>query len=71
MAEPAASLCRAARFLQALYSGVERYYEDGLQDFEMTPRLCNDLSRFRHRYDFRVFGRIVSFIYLQVENERF
>ncbi len=62
---------RAARFLQALYTGVERYYDAGLQDYQMTPKLRGDLAMFRHWYDFRALGRVVSLIYLQVENERF
>ena len=62
---------RAAGFLQALYGGVERYYDAGLQDFEMVPKLRDDLSGFCRWYDFSALGRVVSFIYLQVENDRF
>ena len=62
---------RAATFLQALYRGVVRYYDAGLPDFEMLPRLRSDLARFRQWYDFHALGRVVSFLYLQVENDRF
>ena len=40
----------AARFLQALYTGVERYYDAGLQDYQMTPKLRGDLAMFRRWY---------------------
>ncbi len=62
---------RAAAFLQALYDSVGRYYDAGLTDFEMVPRLRDDLVRFRQWYDFTALGRVVAFLYLQIEAERF
>ena len=62
---------RAAALLAALLDGVGRYYDAGLQDFEMTPKLRRDLARFRRWYDFRALGRVVSILYLQIEDERF
>ena len=62
---------RAAALLQALIDGVAGYYDAGLRDFEMVPKLRKDLARFRQWYDFGALGRVVSFIYLQVENEQF
>ena len=37
----------------------------------VTLRFFGDLARFRQWYDFHALGRVVSFIYLQVENDRF
>ncbi len=62
---------RAWRFLSDLYRGVSRYYAAGLLDFEIAGRLRNDLARYRDHYDFRALGRVVSHIYLQVEDENF
>ena len=62
---------RGLGFLQALYSGVERYYEDGLVDFEIAKRLKEELKSYQRWYDFKELGRVVSHIYLQVEEEKF
>ena len=62
---------RALRFLEALYSGVERYFEDDLNDFEITERLKADLSEFEKWYDFSELGGVVSQMYLQIEQENF
>jgi glyoxylase-like metal-dependent hydrolase (beta-lactamase superfamily II) len=45
---------RALKFLQALYRGVEAYYEQGLADYEITSRLKADLSEFEEWYDFNL-----------------
>jgi len=62
---------RASRFLEALYDGVQRYYEDGLTDFEITERLKAELSQYTQWYDFSQLGGVVSQMYLQVEQESF
>ena len=62
---------RALRFLQALYRGVESYYEDDLADFEITDRLKTDLSDYKQWYDFTQLGGVISQMYLQIENESF
>lgn len=62
---------RALRFLEALYGGVERYYEAGLSDFEITARLKRDLSDFEQWYDFTRLGGVISEMYLQVEAASF
>ena len=62
---------RAWRFLSDLYRGVSRYYDAGLLDFEIADRLRHDLARYRDHHDFGALGRVVSHIYLQVEDERF
>lgn len=62
---------RALRFLDALYKGVETYYEEGLADFEIAERLRTDLSSFEQWYDFSHLGGVVSQMYLQIEEKAF
>jgi glyoxylase-like metal-dependent hydrolase (beta-lactamase superfamily II) len=62
---------RALKFLQALYSGVEHYYEEGLADYEITSRLNREQSDFAEWYDFTQLGGVVSQMYLQIQNANF
>lgn len=62
---------RALRFLEALYGGVQRYYEDGLADFEITDRLKSDLSEYKQWYDFTQLGGVISQMFMQIEQENF
>ena len=62
---------RGLKFLNTLYKGVFRYYEDGLSDFEIAERLKRELSNFEQWYDFAELGRVISQMYLQVEQEDF
>ena len=62
---------RALRFLDALYAGIEAYYDEGLTDHEITERLRTDLSSFEEWYDFSRLGGVVSQMYLQIEKEAF
>jgi len=62
---------RALRFLSALYSGVQRYYDEGLSDFEITTTLKSELSEFEQWYDFAELGGVVSQMYLQIEQDSF
>jgi len=62
---------RAFQFLDSLYNSVQRYYEDGFADFEITERLKDELSEFTQWYDFSQLGGVVSQMYLQIEQESF
>ena len=62
---------RGLRFLKALYSGVEKYFEEDLSDFEITERLKIELSSFKQWYDFTELGGVISQMYLQVEQSDF
>lgn len=58
---------RAVAFLEALYEGTNRYYEQDLADYEITERLKADLSDYERWYDFGQLGAVISEMYLQVE----
>lgn len=62
---------RALRFLAALYDGTQRYYDEGLADFEITERLKSDLADYTQWYDFAQLGGVVSQMYLQIEAASF
>jgi len=64
---PEASL----RFLNILYGSVRRYYEQGLSDYEMKAQVISDLAEFKDWYNFDELGRVISFVYLQVEKDSF
>jgi glyoxylase-like metal-dependent hydrolase (beta-lactamase superfamily II) len=64
---PQASL----RFLKTLYSSVRKYYQQGLADYEMRKYVAADLAEFKDWQNFDQLGRVISFVYLQVEREAF
>ena len=59
------------RFLEVLYASVQRYYEEGLEDFEMRDKVVADLDEFSDWSGFDRIGRLISFVYQQVEAAEF
>lgn len=58
--------------LSRLYASVEKHYEQGLSDYEMKPKVAEDLAAYRGWSGFdEALGRLVSLAYLQVEAEAF
>ena len=57
----------AMAFLQTLYDSVERNYEAGLQDYEMKQQVSADLSAYSEWFNFNELGRMISFVYQQIE----
>lgn len=62
---------RGLAFLQALYTGVERDYEQGMEDYESSATLKRELAGYRSHYDFKHLGGVVSEMYLQIEDAQF
>jgi len=58
-------------YLENLYSAVKKYYEEGLSDFEMKEMVEADLKEFSDWSGFDSIGRVISHIYLEVEEESF
>lgn len=59
-------------YLTRLKSGVARYFDEGMSDFEMKPLIIESMGPFRQWVDFdRNIGRHVSLVYLEVEAEQF
>lgn len=59
------------RFLETLYVSVRNYYQAGLMDFQMKPKVIADLNEFQGWFNFGEIGRMISFVYQQVELEEF
>jgi glyoxylase-like metal-dependent hydrolase (beta-lactamase superfamily II) len=59
------------RFLEILYTSVQRYYDEGLEDFEMRDKVAADLKEFSGWSGFDRIGRLISFVYQQVEAAEF
>ncbi len=60
------------RYLETLYTGVARYYEEDLSDFEMKPKIVQQLKPYHSwvNFDDQV-GRHVSLAILEVEQDSF
>ncbi|MEJ2178632.1 MAG: MBL fold metallo-hydrolase, partial [Gammaproteobacteria bacterium] len=61
----------ALRFLQILYNSVNKHYHRGMLDYEMRDLVATDLYDFREWFNFNELGRIISFVYQQVEADAF
>jgi glyoxylase-like metal-dependent hydrolase (beta-lactamase superfamily II) len=59
------------RFLQALYASVQRYYDEGLEDFEMRDKVVADMAEFSDWSGYEGIGRLISFVYQQVQAAEF
>ena len=59
------------RFLEVLYSSVQKYYDEGLSDFEMRDKVVGDLKEFKDWSGYEGIGRLISFIFQQVEAAEF
>jgi glyoxylase-like metal-dependent hydrolase (beta-lactamase superfamily II) len=59
------------QFLEVLYASVENYYDEGLSDFEMRDKVVADLKEFSDWSGYEGIGRLISFVYQQVEASEF
>jgi glyoxylase-like metal-dependent hydrolase (beta-lactamase superfamily II) len=57
----------AKRFLETLYGSVEKHYDEGLLDYEMRDQVAEDLEEFSDWFNFDDLGRLISYVYQQVE----
>jgi len=64
---PEASL----RFLRQLKDSVTRHYRQGLQDYEMKERVIAELAEYRHWHNFGELGRVIGFVFREVERDSF
>ena len=58
--------------MSILRETVAKYYDEGMSDFEIKPKVVKALAKFK---DWKLFdenlGRLVSLAYLEVEAEEF
>ena len=61
-----------AEIYQKLRSEVAKYYEQGLMDYEMKPRIVTAFEKYKHWNGFdNQIGRYVNQLYAELENEAF
>jgi len=59
-------------YLNTLYTQVEKYYEEGLEDFEMKPKILPLLSKFKGWAGFDAeLGKHISLAKLEIEKAEF
>ncbi len=59
------------RFLRILYSSVKKHYETGMLDYEMRDLVAIDLQEYSEWFNFDELGRMISFVYQEVEADAF
>ena len=59
------------RFLEVFYESVQTYYDEGLADFEMRDKVVADLKEFSDWSGYDGIGRLISFVYQQIEAAEF
>lgn len=59
------------RMQESLYRAVNKYYRQGLSDFEMKQPIQRELSEFSDWHGFDALGQVISQIYLEVEAASF
>lgn len=60
------------KFITILKSEVKKYYEEGLSDYEMKPKVIMALDKFKDWSGFdENIGRLINLAYLEVESEAF
>lgn len=64
---PEASL----RFLEQLRGSVTKYFKQGLSDFEMKDKIISEMAQYKDWKNFNEMGRVISFVYQEVEKENF
>lgn len=64
---PEASL----RFLQALDASVTKYFNQGLQSYAMKEYVMADLAEYKDWNNFNEMGRVINFVYQEVERDSF
>ncbi len=59
------------RFHRKLYDLVMKFYRDGQQDYEMKDRIVNEMSEYRDWHNFSEMGRVIGYVYREIEKDDF
>jgi hypothetical protein len=57
--------------MEALYASVTKYYEQGLEGYEMKEKVIADLEAYQDWSNFSEIGRVVNFVFQEIERDRF
>ena len=53
------------------FTTIKKHYDAGMLDYEMRDLVATDLKEFREWFNFNELGRLISFVYLQIETDDF
>ncbi|TDX98181.1 MBL fold metallo-hydrolase [Thiohalophilus thiocyanatoxydans] len=59
------------RFLETLYASVTHHFNRGLQSYEMKDKVIDDLSDYQDWNNFNEIGRVINFVFQEVEQDNF
>lgn len=59
------------RFLEKLRASVSKYYKQGMADYEMKDAVIKDMNEYRDWTGFNELGRVITYVYQEVEKENF
>lgn len=59
------------RFLEILYASVNKYYKQGLLGYEMKEKVVKDLAEFKDWNNFVEIGRVINYVYQEIERDNF
>lgn len=59
------------RFLETLYASVTHYFNQGLQSYEMKDKVIDDLAEYQGWSNFNEMGRVINFVFQEVEQDNF
>ncbi|MDZ7804774.1 MBL fold metallo-hydrolase [Thiohalophilus sp.] len=58
-------------FLEALNASVTHYFNQGLQSYEMKDKVIDDLAEYQDWNNFNEIGRVINFVFQEVEQDNF
>jgi len=58
-------------FLELLYSSVTKYFNQGLESFEVKKKVRTDLNEYKDWNNFTEIDRVINFVYQEVERDNF
>ncbi len=58
-------------FLETLHSSVTKYFNQGLESFEMKKKVRTDLNKYKDWNNFNEIDRLINFVYQEVERDNF
>lgn len=59
------------RFLRKLEALVTKYYKQGLADYEMKDQILEEMAEYRDWHNFSEMGRVITFVFKEVERDNF
>ena len=58
-------------FHEKLYGLVKRFYQEGMQDYEMKDRIIDEMAEYKDWHNFNEMGRVVGYVYREIESDSF